>query len=232
MRMHMNKKVNVAIIDYGMGNLFSIKHACDTVGFSSKITSDKHEIQKNDIVILPGVGAFGDAMQILKNLDLISSIKDFASSGRPLLGICLGQQLLMSESYEFGIHKGIDLISGTVEFLGTPMTGDKFLKVPHVGWNRIFSENVNQENQNFGLEPPALWVNSPLSTMRNGEYMYFVHSYFINPDDDAVALSYTYYGSKKFISGVKKGNIFAFQFHPERSGPAGLNIYKNLINFI
>jgi glutamine amidotransferase len=167
------------------------------------------------------VGAFGDAMDTLHRLDLVSVLRDVAQSPKPLVGICLGLQLLMSESHEFGRHKGLDIIPGTVERLSA---GEKEpVKVPQVGWNRI-------------LRPAGAthdpWLSTPLAGMADGTFLYFVHSYFVRPENRDVVLTVTRYGENEFCSGVRYKNVCAFQFHPERSGAAGLAIYKNLASLV
>lgn len=208
---------SVAIVDFGLGNLFSVKRTCEHVGLRAAITSDRKEIEAADGIILPGVGAFGDAMAALKKNDLVGLLRDTASANRPLMGICLGVQLLMSESQEFGTHQGLDIFKGTVTRFDNPQEGERKLKVPHVGWN-----NVN---------PPAgresSWKDSPLQDVTPGEFMYFVHSYCVKPAEPDVVLSVTRYGQTEFCSSVRRGNIFACQFHPERSGVEGLKIYAS-----
>lgn len=222
----------VCIVDYGLGNLFSIKNACAWAGMTAISSDSSRDILRADIVILPGVGAFGDAISALHRLDLAPPIKDVAASQKPLIGICLGMQLLMTESYEFGRHPGLGLIPGTVvRFKEHTEDGGK-LKVPHVGWNRIFRtksqteeeskpENQNQNNCNR-------WSGTPLEGTADAEYMYFVHSFFVQPEQSKVVLSTTKYGETEFCSSLEYNNIFASQFHPERSGPRGLEIYRSI----
>ncbi len=221
----------VAIIDYGLGNLFSIQKACEQVGLAAIITADRQEIMKAACLILPGVGAFGDAMQALKRFDLIQPIQDFVQSEKPVLGICLGLQLLFSASTEFGDHRGLDIIQGEVLRLpndGHPQTP---LKVPQVGWNRIYvSENNRAATDAAGC--PDFWHHTLLDGIENGAFMYFVHSYYVKPQEQAQMLTHTVYGETHFCSGAKKDNIYGFQFHPERSGPVGLQVYKNLFALI
>ncbi|WP_319543655.1 imidazole glycerol phosphate synthase subunit HisH [uncultured Pseudodesulfovibrio sp.] len=214
--------IDVAIIDYGLGNLFSIKHACEYVGLSVQITNKTDEIISARSVILPGVGAFGDAMKALNRLDLIAPIKDVAASGTPLLGICLGQQLLYSESEEFGAHKGLDLIPGTVQYFPVQKIKERTFKVPQVGWNTI----------NPPVDNPHAWDGTILHGVTPGASMYFVHSCYVIPDDDDSVLTMTKYGNIEFSSGSHLNNITAFQFHPERSGTDGLIVYKNFAQLI
>ena len=214
--------VDVAIIDYGLGNLFSIKHACEHVGLSVAVTNDPREVVAAKSVILPGVGAFGDAMDALNRLDLVSPIKDVAERGTPLLGICLGQQLLFSSSEEFGAHKGLDILPGTVRYFPVQKIDGRTYKVPQVGWNAIRPpENA-----------PDTWKGTLLEGVTPGTDMYFVHSCHVVPDSDDVVLSMTRYGDVAFCSGSRLGNITAFQFHPERSGVEGLTIYSNFAKLI
>ena len=199
----------VAIIDFKVGNIFSVVQACKEIGLAVEVTSNYDSILSSDGVILPGVGAFGDAMQSLKDQNLVETIKDFINSGKPFMGICLGFQLLFSLSEEFGRNEGLDIIKGSVIKLNNIQD-----KVPQIGWNKIFKKNND-------------WENTPLINTINGEYMYFVHSYYVKPDDDDIILTYTNYSGFKYCSSINKENIFATQFHPEKSGKKGLEIYKN-----
>lgn len=211
-------KIQIAIIDYEMGNLFSVKKACEHVGLEGLISSDKDTIMKSDGIILPGVGAFGDAMDNLKRLDLISPIKDFIGSGKSFMGICLGLQLLMSESNEFGHHEGLDVIKGTVVRFPNIDTEGRKIKVPQVGWNRIYSPYTAES---------GFWEASPLSKIADSVYMYFVHSFYAVPSEKSVILSCTNYESTEYASSILHNNVFACQFHPEKSENNGLKIYEN-----
>ena len=211
----------VAVVDCGLGNLYSVKQACAHVGLQASITSSAAEILGADAVILPGVGAFGDAMATLRRLDLVAVIRDYVAAGRPFLGVCLGMQLLMSESEEFGAHEGLGIIDGTVVRFANPREGERRLKVPQVGWNGVRKCGAPQA----GGDP---WSNTLLRGLDEGEQMYFVHSYVVRPADPATELSRTSYGDVEFCSAVRHGSVTACQFHPERSGPEGLRIYRNL----
>lgn len=206
-----------AVVDYGLGNLYSVKLACDHAGLSASITSDRAEIERADAVILPGVGAFGDAMSALRRLDLVEVIQHAAAAGVPLFGICLGAQLLLTESHEFGIHRGLDIIPGEVVRLKNPLAEGQRLKVPHVGWNAIRRPAV--------AEASDPWQAGPLCGLPDGTYVYFVHSYILCPTDSGDIHSLTRYGDAEFCSAIQRKNVFATQFHPERSGVAGLDIY-------
>ena len=207
-------EAKVAIVDYGLGNLFSIQRACQTVGLPAVVTADPKTIEASPAIILPGVGAFGDAMSAIRALGLAEVIQKAAADGKPLMGICLGMQLLADESFEFGRHKGLGIIPGSVVRLeGLEEGKGQTLKVPQVGWNQIFPASLD-------------WRDSPLAALPAGEYLYFVHSYYFKPAAASVVLCRTRYGTLDFCSGLQRGNVCAFQFHPERSGPAGLGIYR------
>lgn len=208
--------MKVAIIDYQLSNLFSVKHAFDYLKIDSEITLDKAVIANSDAAIIPGVGAFGDAMKNLKDLDLIDPIKSFIKSGRQFMGVCLGMQLLFTESEEFGTHQGLDVIKGkAIKF----SKKDKKIRVPQIGWNQISKIKKN-------------WNNSPFKNIANNEFMYFVHSYYVIPDDESVILSETIYEDIEYCSSLLSGNIFATQFHPEKSGKEGIKIYKDWLNLL
>jgi len=212
------------IVDHGLGNLFSVLHACEQVGLNAEISADRAKIMASDALILPGVGAFGDAMERLERLDLIAPIRDFASSGKPMMGICLGFQLFFTESHEFGLNRGLDLIPGSVERLDHPMENDRRLKVPQVGWNTIHTP--------AGAAATALWAGTPLEGQSEGAYFYFVHSYIARPADGSCILTVTRYGGIDFCSSARRNAVFGCQFHPERSGPAGLAMYQRLADSI
>lgn len=197
----------IAIIDYGMGNLRSVQKALEFAGAKAKITQSDDDILKADRVVLPGVGAFAVAIEKLKSLGLIESIKRVTKSGKPFLGICLGLQLLFSQSQEAKGLKGLDIFKGTV---------DKFkgVKVPHIGWNQIKKNQQNNCQLFKGIDDEA--------------NMYFCHSYFVNPEDENIIVAKTNYG-KDFVSAVSRGNIFGVQFHPEKSQRQGLKILENFL---
>jgi len=194
----------IAIIDYGLGNLESVKYALDRLGVASALTSDAAEIASAPGVILPGVGAFGRAMAKFRELGLVEASRQAAASGRPFMGICLGLQLLFSESAEHGRHEGLGLIDGKVVRFAEGLT------VPHMGWNEVRGET-----------PSPL-----LDGIDDESFFYFAHSYHVAPDDPAVVIGSTDYGGR-FASAVRKGNVYGTQFHPEKSGPAGLRMLAN-----
>ncbi|MBQ3589782.1 MAG: imidazole glycerol phosphate synthase subunit HisH [Clostridia bacterium] len=196
----------IAIIDYGVGNLFSLTSSFKYVGLDAIITSDVNEIKKADKLILPGVGAFGDAIKKLRDTGLDKVIIEEVQKGKPLMGICLGMQLLFEKSYEYGEHNGLGLLKGSV----VPMQGyiEKSLKVPQIGWNKLI----------FKKESPLFkYIN-------DGDFVYFVHSYFAK-DCDQSLLATTEYG-KELTASVAYKNIMGCQFHPEKSGEVGLKILK------
>ena len=199
----------LGIIDYNMGNLASVYNACSKFTKDLKIVKNADDLKNLDKIILPGVGAYKDAMQHLEDSGLKDAILDFANSKKPLLGICLGMQLLFESSEEFGYTKGLGLIEGkVVKFDKSKMSSD--LKIPHMGWNKI----VNKDN--------------PLFKNLQNPYLYFVHSYHVITDDK-YTIATTNYGYD-FVSAVNKDNIFGFQPHPEKSHNNGLKILENFIN--
>ena len=211
----MEKNNKIVIIDYQLGNLFSVKHACVKVGLDPIVTYNKKDLQRANAIILPGVGAFGDAMKNLKRLDLISPLKDKVQMGIPLVGICLGLQLLFEESEEYGLNRGLGLINGSVRKFANSFNNIK-IKVPNIGWNTIYNNNLEA------------FPNSPLKDLDQNSFMYFVHSYYAKPDYKKDILSYTNYEGFEYCSSIQRENIYAFQFHPEKSGKSGLKIYENI----
>lgn len=226
---------SVAIVDYGLGNLFSVAQACRHVGMSPMITATSKEILEADVVILPGVGAFGDAMEHLEQLDLVVPLQEVAQTDKPLIAICLGMQLLMTESEEFGNHRGLGIVDGPVFHLTGSLNATdtaqervtRNFKVPEVGWNHIYRPQADGGSSQSNSDTDS-WSSSPLSGIENGEYMYFVHSYYVQPEDQNVVLSLSQYGDFEFCSSLNLRNIYGFQFHPERSGLPGLQIYQNI----
>ena len=199
----------IGIIDYNMGNLASVYNACHLLDAKASIVKDPNELKKFDRVILPGVGAYGDAMEHLIETGMNEAVYEFAKSGKPMIGICLGMQLLFESSQEFGHSNGLGLIDGeVVKFDKSKMNED--FKIPHMGWNTI----VNKEHPLFeGLHNP---------------YLYFVHSYHAVTSEKNVIGTTTY--GYEFVSAVNKDNIFGFQPHPEKSHDNGLKILKNFMN--
>jgi imidazole glycerol-phosphate synthase subunit HisH len=196
----------IAIIDYGMGNLRSVSKAFEAVGHQAVVTRDAHVIGNASRVVLPGVGAFGDCMDNVERYGLAEPIRAAIQSGKPFLGICLGLQLLFTESEEFGVHKGLGIIPGRVRRFEI----DPMLKVPHMGWNRV---NIQR--------PCPLFEG-----ITDGDHWYFVHSYFVDPVDRRIAATTTTYGVP-FVSSIWRDNVVACQFHPEKSQAVGLQLMKS-----
>ncbi len=184
---------------------------------AAEITDDAKRIRSADAVILPGVGAFSDAMDTLRRLGLVEVLRGVVAEGKPLLGICLGLQLLMDTSSEFGEHQGLGIVPGGCVKLDHPREGGQELKVPHMGWNTI------------ARPEGAQWSGTPLRGVEPDERFYFVHSFVVRPADPGVVLATTTYGHIEFCSALRYNSIFACQFHPERSGESGLRMYENLL---
>ncbi len=194
----------IGIIDYGVGNLFSLCSSCKAIGQEAFVSGDAAELSKADRLILPGVGAFEDAAKKLRDTGMADFVRQQAAAGKPLLGICLGMQLLFEKSYEYGCHQGLGLLKGQV----VPMEGrlPETLKIPHMGWNAL---EVKSGTLLEGL---------------NGQYVYFVHSFFAENCADSLS-AVTEYGIP-ITAAVEKGNVFGCQFHPEKSGNVGLSILR------
>lgn len=216
----MKEEFDTAIVDYGLGNLFSVRNTCEHVGLKPIITNDEATILAAKLVILPGVGAFGDAISVLKERGLDKTLRTVADSDQMLFCICLGLQLLMTESFEFGRHQGLDIIQGQVLRLSDTDAKGNRVRVPHVGWSQVYYGESKSD------AAPDHWLGSPLENIKNRESMYFVHSYFVKPVDPSVILTKTVCGDQEYCSSIRYKNIFACQFHPERSGQEGLKIYR------
>ena len=197
----------IAIIDYGVGNLFSLASSFGFIGRDAIVTSDEKVIAKADRLILPGVGAFGDAAKKLRDSRLDQVILREVANGKPLLGICLGMQLLFEKSYEYGEHDGLGLIKGAIKPIRNVIGND--LKVPHIGWNSL----------QFGKKKSPLF-----RYLKEGDFVYFVHSFY-GADCEESVIATTEYGAT-LTAAVANGNVMGTQFHPEKSGEVGLNILK------
>lgn len=196
----------IAVTDYGVGNLFSLRSSLNAIGVQSTVTGAAEELRRADRIILPGVGAFEDAAEKLKKTGLDTVLKEEAAKGKPILGICLGMQMLFEESLEYGRHKGLGLLKGTV----VPMKGviPDTLKIPHIGWNAL---RIRKKS-------------TLLRTVKDGDCVYFVHSFYASGCEESLIADAEY--GVPLTAAVEKGNIFGCQFHPEKSGPVGLNILK------
>lgn len=197
----------IAIIDYGVGNLFSLKSSFAAIGAEAVVTADPAVIDAADRIILPGVGAFEDAARKLRDSGMADIVRQQAAAGKPIMGICLGMQLLFDKSYEYGEHEGLGLIPGAVRPIRDVIPAD--LKVPHIGWNAL----------TFVGEKSALF-----QYLNEGDCVYFVHSYYAADCGDAVTATAEY--GAPLTASVEKGNVYGCQFHPEKSGKVGLSILK------
>jgi len=208
--------MKVIIVDYNIGNIQSIKNVLLKLGsFDVKLSSKKEEILKADAIILPGVGAYENAMNELIKRDLPNILEQYVSLNKPLLGICLGMQLLFEKSSEFGETKGLGFIDGIVENFPNSVND----KIPHISWNKIYSKTIS-------------WQNTILKNVSYKDHFYFVHSYICKPKDTNIILSKTEYGGVEFCSSIKNNNIYACQFHPEKSANSGIKVMKNFIELI
>ena len=205
-------KASVSIIDYGSGNLFSVQRALEYCGATVRVAHTADDILAADRLILPGVGAFSDGMQGLRERGLVEALRQYAASGRPLLGICLGMQMLASVSDEFGEHTGLDLIPGRVVPIPDKSIDGPRIKIPHIGWSALTPT------------PMADWAKTPLEDTTPGTAVYLVHSYHVVPYDLTHLLAGCEYGGHRITAAIRSGNIFGFQFHPEKSGPEGLRM--------
>lgn len=202
----------IAIVDYGVGNIFSLYSSFGNIGAEAMLTGDADKIREADKIILPGVGAFGDAAEKLRASGLAEVVMEAAAAGKPLLGICLGMQLLFEKSYEYGKHDGLGLIAGDIVTMEGLVPTD--FKVPHIGWN--------------ALRFPAGKAKSPLfKYIEEGDFVYFVHTYFGTNCEDSV-IATTEYGVE-LTAAVAKDNVYGVQFHPEKSGDVGMKILKGFI---
>lgn len=200
----------VAIVDYGMGNLRSVEKGCLKAGLTPRVTSSPEEVRRAKAIVLPGVGAFRDCMHELTRLNLLDTIINSINDGKPYLGICLGLQILFTESEEFGNYEGLNIFPGRVVRFCEPG-----LKVPHMGWNTLDFQKKSPLFEGIG----------------NRNFFYFVHSYYVVPDDMSIAAGTTDYGLT-FTSMIWKGNVFACQFHPEKSQKVGLKMLHNFGKYI
>lgn len=199
----------IAIVDYGVGNLFSLKSSFNYLGADVTVTSDHQVIEKSEKIVLPGVGAFADASEKLNSSGLADVVRRQASKSKPLLGICLGMQLLFERSYEFGEHNGLGLIKGNIKPIKAVINEN--FKVPHIGWNSlIFTEKAK--------------TNKLFKYIKQNDFVYFVHSYFASDCDQSILATVEY--STNLTAAVARDNIYGTQFHPEKSGEVGINILK------
>ena len=197
----------IAIVDYGVGNLFSLNSSLQMIGAESVVTADEAVLRRADKILLPGVGAFEDAARKLRDSGLADLLKELAAEGKPLLGICLGMQMLFEKSYEFGEYEGLGLLKGSV--IGMEGTIPADLKIPHIGWNALHFKKP---------------TNPLFRYIKEGDCVYFVHSFYGAKCDESVIATAEY--GAELTAAVASGNVFGCQFHPEKSGNVGLNILK------
>lgn len=209
----------VVIIDYGAGNLLNVVRAFEHCDAEVSIAETADAIEGASRLVLPGVGAFSDSMQELRNREMIESVLSYAKSGKPLLGICLGMQMLLDSSEEFGNWDGLGLIPGKV--IGIPNTDIANLphKIPHIGWNQLISGQFTD------------WERTVLDSISERSSVYFVHSFMAVPDDEQHRLADCDYGGRQVCAVVQRENVIGCQFHPEKSGPVGLQIIQNFLSF-
>ncbi len=210
--------IDVAIIDYGVGNLLSVSRALQHCGAHARVTSDPAAILAADRVVLPGVGAFANGMSALRADGLDGVVRCVAAAGTPLLGICLGMQMLMASSEEFGITDGLGLIPGRVVQIPGHTTNGEPHKIPHIGWNALVPPRG-----------PETWQGGLLDGIAPGEAVYFVHSFMAQPDDPAHRLADCLYGGIAVSAAVQRGTVMGCQFHPEKSGEVGLRVLANFL---
>jgi glutamine amidotransferase len=212
--------MRVTVIDYGIGNLFSVQRALEHCGASVQLSSNPDEIVRAERLVLPGVGAFADGMRGLRERNLIDPILQFAATQRPLLGICLGMQMLASMSLEFGEHAGLGLVPGRVVPVPNRTTEGMPQKTPHIGWSELAPAPSRTS-----------WDGTALAGTRPGAAVYLVHSFHLQPDDAADALADCIYGGHRITAGVQRDSMIGCQFHPEKSGAIGLGILNRFLHF-
>jgi glutamine amidotransferase len=208
----------VAVVDYGIGNIFSVSRAVEHFGAEVVLSGEPAVLLDAPRLILPGVGAFANGMRGLRERGLVEPLREYAASGRPFLGICLGMQMLLATSEEFGSHEGLGVIPGKVVAISGRGPDGAPMKIPHIGWN--------------GLERPAArdgWDGTILEGLPDRTSAYFVHSFGVVPEAEADRLADTWHGDCRISAAIQRGNVSGCQFHPEKSGPAGLRIIRNFL---
>lgn len=208
----------VTVVDYGMGNLFSVEKAFQHCGAKVTVTADPDQVVSAERLVLPGVGAFADGMRELKSRNLITAIKDFSQTGRLFLGICLGMQMMMDEGEEHGFHEGLALVPGRVTAIPARKADGMLRKIPHIGWDSLCLP-----------DGAPSWEGTLLSGVNLGDAVYFVHSYRAVPADEGHRLADCCYEGTKIAAVIRRDNLWGCQFHPEKSGPVGLKIIGNFL---
>lgn len=206
----------VIVVDYGIGNVLSVTRALAHVGAEASLSNSPHEVEHAERLVLPGVGAFSDGMGGLDAAHLTDAVKRYAQRGRPFLGICLGMQMMLDTSFEFGTHHGLGLVPGTVVPVPQSAADGRPHKIPHIGWN--------------GLIPMSDWTGTPLARLPAGAGVYFVHSFMAEPSDPADRLADCDYNGRRISAVIRRGHLFGCQFHPEKSGFVGLKILENFVS--
>jgi imidazole glycerol-phosphate synthase subunit HisH len=210
---------DVAVIDYGTGNLLSVQRALEYCGARVDVTADHETILHAPHVVLPGVGAFANGMAELRSRELDTVVREVAAKGVPLLAICLGMQMLLDRSEEFGVHEGLGIIAGCVVPVPATDADERLQKIPHIGWNNLILP-----------EGRASWAQTPLADLQPGDAVYFVHSFMAQPDDSRHRLADCQYGGMPVSAAIAKDNVFGCQFHPEKSGETGLKILRRFLS--
>jgi imidazole glycerol-phosphate synthase subunit HisH len=208
---------HVSVIDYGIGNLYSVQRAFEKAGAQVTLISNPSEIKNAPRLVLPGVGAFSDCMTTLKRREFVQPILDYVRQDRPFLGLCVGMQMLLDESEEFGTTKGLGIIAGKVQKIPSESPAGEFCKVPHIGWNAIFPPEKES------------WNDSILGKIPSGSFVYFVHSFAPRPTDSKNLMATCTYAGNTVGAAVRKGKVFGTQFHPEKSSAVGIKILQNFI---
>jgi len=201
----------LVLLDYGIGNIHSVAKALRAAGAEPELTADASAVRQADRLVVPGVGAFADCIGALRSRELDAPVVEFIRTGKPFLGICVGMQMLFQESFEFGTHRGLGVLEGTVDRLEEA----EGVKIPHIGWN--------------GIEATRDWSGTLLDGCASGEKLYFVHSFAVTPANDANRLADARYGSNRICAAIQKENVMGTQFHPEKSGDLGLRILKRFV---
>jgi imidazole glycerol-phosphate synthase subunit HisH len=212
--------LKVTILDYGIGNILSVRRVFESFGTEVFLTDNPDDVLKAKMLVLPGVGAFADGMQGLRDRNLIGAIRQYSTTDLPFMGICLGMQMMMDESEEFGDHEGLSLIPGKVKAVEHSTIEGIPHKIPHIGWNNL----CLPEDKDL-----TWWKDSILTGLTEKDAAYFVHSFTAVPAEERYRLADTFYGGRLIAAAVRKNNLYGCQFHPEKSGSVGLTIIKNFI---